>query len=101
MSRITDEARAAMGLPPEPDEKKEPGVFQNATGAMAQTLIQLSQQKIYADMHAASMDDKFSESQARGHIVTETTTRRVSSRRVPDIEIDEPTVDDYDFVPGT
>lgn len=101
MSKITDEARALLGLPPEDESKKEPGIFQTATGAMAQSLINLSQQRIYADMQAASMDDRFRKTREQGSIVTETTTRRVSERRIPDVEDIEPTADDYDFVPGT
>lgn len=100
MRKLSDEVRSAIGLPPEP-ETKEKGIFQNATGSMVRTMLQLSQHRIYADMEAASMDDRLNARHEQGRIVTETTTRRVSSRRVPDVEDYEPTVEDYDFIPGT
>lgn len=100
MSKFYDEMRSAMGLPPE-GENREPSTFKKATAAAVRSVMQLGQHQIYAGMNASSMGTMLDEQGEQGRVVTETTTRRVSSRRVPDVEDFTPTENDYEFVPGT
>ena len=101
MSRIENEFRDALGLRRVEDDKKPKGIFHQATGTAIKSMTQLAQHQIYADMHAGSMGEKMEDVADRPRVYTETISRRVSSRKLPDVEEHEPTVDDYDFVPGT
>lgn len=98
MSRISDEFRDAIGLQREREDQKPHGIFRDATSSAVKSMSQLAQHQIYADMHAGSMGDELAKPTDRVVTETQTTTRRVSSRPTPNIDFQQPSAEDYEFV---
>lgn len=100
MSKLEDEFRDALGLRRREDGEQK-GVFRRGTGVAVDTITQLAQHQIYADMHAGSMGAEMDNVVEKPRVYTESVTRKVSARPLPKSIENEPTADDYDFVPGT